>query len=111
MPSVGAALQTNAKGKDGKQAQADKSAQDVQPRIELTAYSAGKYIQGISANSCVEIDALIGDLRRLREKPVADGDRVQQSIAEFAAFNQSVIKPREVVSDSVAHVRVPSVAG
>jgi hypothetical protein len=109
--SVGPALKTNTNDKDGKQAQADKPAHDVNPRVELTADSAGKYIQGISANSCGEIDALIGDLRRLREKLVADGGRVQQSIVEFTAFNQSVVKLTEVVSDSVTHVRAPSVAG
>jgi hypothetical protein len=106
IPSVGAAL--NGNDKDGKQAQADKPAQDARPRVEITADSTGKYIQGISAKSCGEIDALIGDLRGLREKLVADGGRVQQSIVEFTAFNQSIVKLAEVVSDSVTHVRAPS---
>jgi hypothetical protein len=109
-PFVGAALKTSANDKGGNQAQPDRPAQDVAPRVELTANSAGKYIEGISANSCGEIDALISDLRRLREKLVTDGGRLQQSIAEFGVLNQSVIKLTEVVSDSVAHVRAPSLA-
>lgn len=106
-PFASVALKTNANDGEVSRAQADNPVQDVLPRVELTADSAGMYIQGISGNSCGEIDALIGDLRRLRERLVADRGRLQQSLVEFGALNQTVIKLTEVVSDSVAHVRAP----
>lgn len=108
MPSVGAEPNTNDKAVS--HAQNDKPAQDVTARVDLTADSVGKLIQGLSVNSCGEIDSLIGDLRHLREKLAADGGRIKQSVMEFTAFSQSVIKLTEVISDSVAHVRTGGLA-
>lgn len=68
------------------------------------------YLTQVSASSCSEIDALISDLRGLREKLVADGSQIEQHVAEFATLSHSVIKLTEVVSDSVAQVKAPNLA-
>lgn len=104
--AVLAALKTN----DGDQAQANKAAEDVPVKTELTADSVTKYLQRTSAVSCSELDALISEMRRLREKLVADGGRIERGVAEFAALNQAVVRLTEVVSDSVAHIKAPGLA-
>lgn len=113
--AVGAALKTalkdNMKNNDGDQIQAGRTAQDVPSKAELTDESVGMYLQGISASSCSEIDALITDLCRLRDKLVSDGDRIEKRIVEFARLNQSVVKLVAVVSDRVAQAPAPGTAG
>lgn len=109
MSAVNAALKANGKGGHGEQIQAEPSAKDLAPKAQVTTNSVSSYLQGISASSCGEIDALISDLSGLRERLVADGSRIEQDIVEFAALNQSVIRLTEVVVDSVNHVKAPSV--
>jgi hypothetical protein len=106
--AVSAALKQKVEDNDSDQAQAGKPAQEASPGIELTADGVIEYLQRTSAISCARIDALISELRRLREKLVADGARIEQGIVGFATLNQSVVKLTEVVSDSVAHVEAPS---
>ena len=110
MSAVSAALKANAKGGFGEQIQVESPAKDLALKSEVTANSVSTYLQGISASSCVEIDALIRDLSGLRERLLADGSRIEQDVVEFAALNQSVIRLTEVVVDSVNHVKAPSVA-
>ena len=80
------------------------------PKCTLTADAVNMYLKQVSASSCSEIDSLIGDLRGLREKLVADRSRIEQNVAEFATLNQSVIQLTDVVADSVAQVKAPSLA-
>lgn len=110
--AVSAAPKKNGKEYDGNLAtQADKPAQSTPPTAELTAEDVSVYLNDMSAHSCNALDALIGDLGLLKEKLVADGNQIEQGIAEFATLNRSVMKLTEVVCDSVAHVQAPSLAG
>lgn len=109
LSAVSAALKANTKGGFGEQIQVDQPVIDLTPKAEVTANSVSLYLQGISASSCGEIDALISDLSALREKLAADGGRIERDIVEFAALNQSVIRLTEVVVDSVNHVKAPGV--
>src|SRR5579863_444087 len=109
--AVNAALKApDAKDGGDNQTQANKPAQDVMQNVELTANGVTKYLQGIAAGSCVEIDALIKDLSSLREKLVVEGDRLEQDIVHFANLNHSVIRLTEVVADGVTHVKAPSIS-
>ena len=103
--AVSTALKTKLEDNGGDQVQTDNRAKDASPAGELTTDSVTKYLQRTSAISCAEIDALISELHRLREKLVADSGRIEQGVVEFATLNQSVIRLTEVVSDSVAHVK------
>lgn len=87
------------------QVQQNKSTQDASPNRGTTADRVSLYLRGISENSTDEIDALISDLRGLREKLVADGIRIEQDLVDFDTLNQSVIRLTEVVSQSVAQVK------
>lgn len=109
LSAVSAALKANATGAFGELIQVDQPVKDLAPKGEVTANSVSVYLQGISASSCGEIDALISDLSGLREKLLADGNRIEQDIVEFAELNQSVIRLTEVVVDSVNHVKAPGV--
>lgn len=91
--------------KEGDGARADNPAQDFSPKTELTVNGVSAYLQSISAMSCGEIDALIGDLTGLREKLAVDERRIEQDVIDFAALNQSIVRLTEVVMDSVTHVK------
>ena len=42
----------------------------------------------VSKSSAGEVDGLIGELRRLRAKLEADGDRIKRDIREYEALNR-----------------------
>lgn len=109
--AVNAALKTpDAKDVGDNQTHANKPVQDATQKVELTANSVTKYLQGVAAGSCGEIEALINDLSSLREKLVAEGSRIEQDIVQFADLNHSVIRLTEVVADGVTHVKAPSIS-
>jgi hypothetical protein len=62
-------------------------------------------LRRVSANSTTEIDNLISELRLLREKLVADGNRVERDIVEYAALSQSVIEITKIITDSMLQVK------
>jgi hypothetical protein len=55
----------------------------------------------VAGSSTREIDNLIGELRSLREKLQADGNRVQRDIVEYAALSQQVMQLTQIISDSM----------
>ena len=66
----------------------------------------------ISAICCVgcrqirpQIDALISELRLLREKLTADGQRIERDVVDYAALSQSVIEMTKIITDSMVQVR------
>lgn len=98
--AVIAALEADEADGGGNEVQMGKAA----PRIELTSDNVGMYLQGLSANSNDGIEALIDELRRLREKLVSDSGRIEHSIVEFAKLNQSIMKATKIVSDRIPDV-------
>jgi hypothetical protein len=59
----------------------------------------------VSENSTGEIDSLIGEFERLRQKLQTDGDRIQREIEEYNALSQQVMQLTEAISESVKEVR------
>ena len=108
--AVNNALKTDVMVNGAGRVLADNPTLDLPAKNELTADAVSMYLKQVSSSSCSEIDSLIGDLRGLREKLVADGGRIEQNIAEFATLNQSVVQLTEVVADSVAQVKAPALA-
>ncbi len=82
---------------------------------EVAANNLNGLLRRVSANSTREIDNLINELRTLREKLQADGNRVQRDITEYAALSQSVIQLTKIISDGVTHVKklpeAPNIGG
>lgn len=110
MTAVNDALKIDVKDDDAERVQVEKPTLDVPSKIDMTADRVSMYLKHVSANSCGEIDSLISDLSSLRQKLITDGGRIEHAVVEFATLNQSVIKLTEVVSDSVAQVKAPSLA-
>lgn len=110
MTAVNDALKADVMVNVGDRVQVENPTLDLPAKHALTADAVNMYLKQVSAGSCSEIDSLIGDLRGLREKLVADRGRIEQDVAEFATLNQSVIQLADVVSDSVAQVKAPSLA-
>jgi len=71
---------------------------------EMTANNLSTLLRRVSGNSTRQIDDLIGELRTLREKLQADGDRVQRDIVEYAALSQSVVQLTKIVGESVKNL-------
>jgi hypothetical protein len=72
---------------------------------EVAANNLSTLMRRVSGTSTREIDNLISELRILREKLQADGNRVQRDIEEYAALNQSVIQLTKIISDGMTHVK------
>jgi methyl-accepting chemotaxis protein len=59
----------------------------------------------VSKSSMGEIDSLVGDFGRLREKLRTDGERIQREIEEYNALSQQVMQMTKTISESVEKVR------
>jgi hypothetical protein len=77
---------------------------------ETTANNLSALLRRVSGTSTVEIDNLISELRMLREKLLADGDRVERDIVEYAALSQSVIQMTKIITESMTQVKKLPVA-
>ena len=74
--------------------------------------SLGDLLGQVSKNSVGEVDGLIGELRHLRGKLEADGDRIKRDIREYEALSQQVIQLTKIISDSVATIsKTPATNG
>jgi hypothetical protein len=72
---------------------------------EVAARNLGDLLRRVSANSTSEIDNLIGELQILREKLLADGNRVERDIVEYAALSQSEVDMTKIITDSMTQVK------
>jgi len=72
---------------------------------EIATHNLGNFLRRVSANSAGEIDNLISELRLLREKLLADGNRVERDIVEYAALNESVIEMTKIITESMLQAK------
>jgi methyl-accepting chemotaxis protein len=59
----------------------------------------------VSENSTSQIDDLVGDFGRLREKLRTDRERIQRDIEEYTALSQQVMQLTKIISENVEKVR------
>jgi methyl-accepting chemotaxis protein len=59
----------------------------------------------VSKNSTSQIDDLVGDFGRLREKLRTDGERIQREVEEYSRLSQQVMQLTKTISESVEKVR------
>ena len=69
---------------------------------EKSAGNLGELLDQVSKTSVGEVDGLIGELRQLRAKLQADGDRIKRDIQEYETLSQQVMQLTNIISDSVA---------
>jgi hypothetical protein len=72
---------------------------------EMPAENLSNLLGQVSKNSAVEIDSLIGEFQRLREKLKADGERLQREIEEYRTLSQLVMQMTKTISENVEKVR------
>jgi len=72
----------------------------------------GDLLDQVSKTPVGEVDGLIGELRRLRGKLEADGERIKRDIQEYETLSQQVIQLTKIISDSVATIsKAPATNG
>ena len=59
----------------------------------------------VSENSTSQIDDLVGDFGRLREKLRTDGERIQREVEEYKALSERVMQFTKTISEGVEKVR------
>jgi methyl-accepting chemotaxis protein len=59
----------------------------------------------VSINSTGEIDNLMGDFARLREKLKTDAEHIQREVEEYRALSDQVMQLTKTISESVEKVR------
>jgi hypothetical protein len=72
---------------------------------EDTGKQASTLVRRISLESTREIDRLIDDLKKLRDKLENESNRIQTDIAGYSSLSQSAVQLTKIVSDSVTHVK------
>ena len=59
----------------------------------------------VSENSASQIDGLVGDFGRLREKLRTDAERIQREIEEYSRLSEQVMQLTKTISESLEKVR------
>ena len=72
---------------------------------EMPAENLSALLGRVSENSRSQIDDLVGDFGRLREKLRTDGERIQREIEEYNTLSQQVMQLTKTISESVEKVR------
>jgi hypothetical protein len=67
----------------------------------LIAGNISSLLQRVSASSLQEIDALINDLKVMREKLHEDGRRVHRQIVQYASLSQSAMQSTRAITESL----------
>jgi hypothetical protein len=72
---------------------------------KIPAENLSDLLGQISENSMGEIDNLVDEFQRLREKLRTDGERIQREIDEYKTLSQQVMELTKTISGSVEKVR------
>jgi methyl-accepting chemotaxis protein len=72
---------------------------------EMPAENLSALLGRVSENSTSQIDDLVGDFGRLREKLRTDGERIRREIEEYNALSQQVMQLTKTISERVEKVR------
>ena len=59
----------------------------------------------VSENSASQIDDLVGDFGRLKERLRTDAERIQREIEEYSRLSEQVMQLTKTISGSVEKVR------
>ena len=59
----------------------------------------------VSENSASQIDDLVGDFGRLREKLRTDGERIRREIEEYSRLSEQVMQLTKTISERVEKVQ------
>jgi len=68
---------------------------------QQVAINIASLLQKTAGTSMQEVDNLISELERLRERLQRDAARVQQELVEYATLSQSTLQSTRVISESL----------
>jgi hypothetical protein len=63
-------------------------------------------MHGVAKTSVDEIDELIAELRRRREKLLSESARIQREIGQLQAFSQSAVQSTKISTRHLAHFKI-----
>jgi hypothetical protein len=72
---------------------------------EMPTENLSSLLARVSENSTSQIDDLVGDFGRLREKLQTDRERIQREIEEYSRLSQQVMQLTRTISEGVEKVR------
>ena len=72
---------------------------------EMPTENLSELLGRVSENSTSQIDNLVGDFGRLREKLRTDGERIRREIEEYNNLSQMVMQLTKPISESVEKLR------
>ena len=71
----------------------------------MTTENLSELLGRVSENSASQLDGLVGDFGRLREKLRTDGERIRREIEEYSRLSEQVMQLTKTISESVEKVR------
>jgi hypothetical protein len=72
---------------------------------QMSTENLSELLGRVSENSTSQIDGLVGDFGRLREKLQTDRERIQREIEEYSRLSQQVMQLTRTISEGVEKVR------
>jgi len=76
------------------------------PRNHNAAHHANSLMQGVTKTSVDEIDELIAELQRRREKLLSESARLQREMADYTKFSQSAVQSTKISTRHLAHFKI-----
>jgi hypothetical protein len=100
---LGKSAEVRMKGKAREMVRHDFTPPRRRPADNELAGHVGTLMQRVAETSLQEIDDLIHELKRRREKLLNESARVQREILEYAKLSQSTMQSTKIITDSLAH--------
>ena len=73
--------------------------------VNIPAESLSEMLGQVSENSVGQIDNLVAEFQRLREKLQTDGQRIQRGIEEYTELSQMVMQLTKTIAENVEKIR------
>jgi hypothetical protein len=77
----------------------------VRDTPEMPTENLSDLLGRVSENSASQIDNLVGDFGRLRDKLRLDGERIKRDVEEYRTLSEQVIQLTKTISECVGKVR------
>ena len=101
---LGRSVETETEGK-GRESVRHDFAPRQRPREDDAAGHLGSLMQRVAKTALQEIDDLIAELWRRREKLLSESARVQREIIEYAKLNQSAVQSTKTITERLSSLK------
>ncbi len=101
---LGRSVEIGVEGKGGESVRHD-FAPRQRPREDDAAGHLGSLMQRVGKTALQEIDDLIAELRRRRERLLSESARVQREIIEYAKLSQSAVQSTKTITERLSNLK------